>query len=86
MYSDWSSLLYGVEGAKLHAQLKVMYEHGEYREYLGVVESVLNRYVLYRTVLYCDVTYCTVLWCNVLHCDVLYCTVLYCDVTYCIVM
>ena len=43
MYSDWSHLLYGLEGVKLHAQLKSMYEHGEYKEYLGVVESILNR-------------------------------------------
>ena len=34
-----------MEGAKLHAQLKVLYEHRDFKEYLGVVENVLNRWV-----------------------------------------
>ena len=33
----------GMEGAKLQAQLKVFYEHREFKEYLQVVETLLNR-------------------------------------------
>lgn len=47
IYADWSLILGEAnDGVKLQAQLKILYEHLEYKEYLGVVESILNRFVV----------------------------------------
>jgi hypothetical protein len=48
IYADWTLILgEATDGVKLQAQLKILYEHLEYKEYLGVVESILNRYIVF---------------------------------------
>lgn len=48
IYADWTLILgEATDGVKLQAQLKILYEHLEYKEYLGVVESILNKYVVF---------------------------------------
>ena len=39
VYADWTVL---PDGIRISAQLKVMYENKEFREYLGVLEAILH--------------------------------------------